>query len=305
MDVQSWLQYQRGLYRQYGPRVWPMTFRDVVSSAFRRLDVGHSGTSVYERDWDLLVILDACRYDLYREVVGRGGSYRSPASMSERWLSRTFSDEYAEEMSRTAYVTGNPFSEDLDPGSFALLDEVWRYAWDSERGTVRAESMVDRAIRVARDRDDDRVIVHMMQPHEPFIAEGHEIGSSTLANFGGDAEEIGLNTWEEVSIGVRDEESVTRAYRANLEYAMEHVQTLLRNVEGEVVITADHGNALGEWGIWGHPPDVPLDCLRTVPWDVRHCSDSAEYVPKSREDYQRGSDAGAVTDRLSHLGYVD
>lgn len=54
----------------------------------RRLDaIGYrTGTSIYECDWDILVILDACRADLMREVAIDYGlevdTHRSPASMS-------------------------------------------------------------------------------------------------------------------------------------------------------------------------------------------------------------------------------
>lgn len=280
-----------------------MILRDIIAGGCRRTGITGSGTSVFERDWDVLVILDACRSDIYADIVGSTETYQSPASMSERWMSRTFCEEYLDEMSNTAYITGNPFSKNLSSDDFALLDEVWKYAW-TDRGTVRAETMVDRAIDVARNRDDDRIIVHMMQPHEPFIAEGSELGSSTLANFGGDAEEIGLNIWEEVSIGIQSEQEVREAYRSNLEYALEHVETLLDNVNGEVVLTSDHGNALGKWGLWGHPSDIPLSCLRTVPWDKRVCEDSHSYAPPSKNEYATQSVDETVEDRLEQLGYT-
>jgi hypothetical protein len=40
----------------------------------------------------------------------------------------------------------------------------------------------------------------------------------------------------------------------------------LENVDGRVAITADHGNLLGEWGLYGHPLSTPVPALITVPW---------------------------------------
>lgn len=299
----KWAGQQYRLARAHGLRIWPIILRDVIAGVCRRFGATGTGTPIYDREWDVVVILDACRYDLYQEVVGGAQKHRSPASMSERWMQRTFSTKYSTQMANTAYVTGNPFSAELDESSFALLDEVWRYAWDDTQGTVRAESITDRAIDTLRNRDDEYVIIHYMQPHEPFIAEENEMGSVTVQHFGGDADEIGLNIWEEVSLGLRDSAAAKRAYRANLEYVMEHVEILLENVDGTVAITADHGNALGEYGIWGHPSDIPLNVLRDVPWDIRECTDSHTYVP-SEEQETTEEITERTSDRLAQLGYM-
>jgi len=74
-------------------------------------------TPVFERDWDLLIVLDACRVDILRDIapeydfLNTIGSVRSGASASRAWTNLTFSKEYYEECRSTAYVTANPHSD--------------------------------------------------------------------------------------------------------------------------------------------------------------------------------------------------
>jgi hypothetical protein len=121
------------------------------------------------------------------------------------------------------------------------------------------------------------------------------------------------NVWPRVQTGVLDREAVIAAYRENHRYVYEHIQQVLENTEGIVAITADHANALGEWGLWGHRQYLPSPAIRTVPWDVRACSDKRTYDPGEVEFSTRpaggqstddGVDA-AVTDRLRQLGYQE
>lgn len=45
------------------------------------------------------------------------------------------------------------------------------------------------------------------------------------------------------------------------------VSELLKNLsDKKVVITSDHGEAFGEWGIYGHPGGVYIKALTEVPW---------------------------------------
>ena len=87
------------------------------------------GTNVYEREWDVLVVLDACRADLLAAVEPEIGfldsveSMRSVGSSSSEWLENTF--EGNSESARTVMVTGNTWTDRyLDADTFAALDEV-------------------------------------------------------------------------------------------------------------------------------------------------------------------------------------
>src|SRR6056297_3870531 len=71
------------------------------------------GTAPFEREWDLLVVLDTCRTDALAAVADEydfledRDSVWSPGSTSGEWVSHTFDRSFADTIARTAYVTAN------------------------------------------------------------------------------------------------------------------------------------------------------------------------------------------------------
>jgi len=263
------------------------------------------GTPVYDRDWDLLIIVDACRLDLMREVAGDYGyiddvsSFRSLDSMTRLWMQKNFVPTYADEMAETAYVCGNPFSKEaLRDEDFLVLDEVWEYVWEKP-GTVPPRAITNRTIATARKHDPDRLVAHYMQPHCPFISRPNLTQGKRLERFGNQEWD---DIWQKLQAGKVSHEEVWAGYRENLELALDDIELLLENVNAEnVVISSDHGNALGEWFVYGHPPTMPLDCLRVVPWIETTATDRGTHEPET--EYQ----TDVETDReeqLAALGYV-
>jgi hypothetical protein len=246
------------------------------------------GTPVYERDWDLLVVLDACRTDAlaavadeYEFLADRDAVW-STGSTSAEWVAHSFDRAYAPEVARTAYVTANPHSETVlrrrsfppqyvavpatwpvwDPvesGEFALLDEVWRDGRDERLGVAPPATVTDRAIAAVRERDPGRTIVHYMQPHAPYVA-GVLDGDGPLPG-------ARANPFETLRRGETDRETVRAHYLDNLRLVLDEVAVLLENVDADrVAITADHGEAFGEWGFYEHPVGCPHPAVKRVPW---------------------------------------
>lgn len=129
--------------------------RRVIFGAYHNLPISY-GTPIFERDWDVLIILDACRPDLMEEV---SDSYDflpstiptiySVASRSDTWMQQNFAEEYRDDIARTAYVTGNPYSDsNCSEHEFGFLDEVWRYAWDED--VVAWRRKTSRTVRLSR-----------------------------------------------------------------------------------------------------------------------------------------------------------
>ena len=273
----------------------------------RRLD---HGTNVYEREWDVLVVLDGCRADILRSVapdVGFLGSVetvRSVGSSSSEWLENTFLGH--PETEHTAMVTGNTWTDRyLDAEAFAALDEVWKYAWDEALATVPAAAVTDRAIALARERAPERLVVHYMQPHHPFVPAPLD-GDDGLARTGDHSN--AANPWVSLRRGETAVERVWAAYEANLRYVLESVGTLLDSVDGRVAITADHGNLFGEWGLYGHPMHTPVPALLAVPWAETTGVDSGRFepglTPPERLPVSRVYGADGDRDRLDALGYL-
>jgi len=276
-------------------------------SRLNRLDAGDF--TVYEQDWDVLVVLDACRPDLFAEVApeyeftSEFQSIRSAGSNSEQWLEETFSPRFAEEMAQTTYIVGNPFSDThLDPTDFAVLDELWRHAWDEDIGTVPPEPLTETAIYRWRNGDHDRMIVHYMQPHFPSIPKPDHQSGIDLNDVGDGWSSV----WEMLRRGEADTEEVWNAYRANLEHVLDSVGELVTSIDADqVVVTSDHGNAFGSWGLYGHPP-APIDAVRQVPWcetTARNVSDRNVDTPSWVSEGADRLDSGTEK-KLKDLGYI-
>lgn len=255
------------------------------------LDIAGKGREIYDRDWDLLVILDACRADAALEVAGEYDFFRNPdivyskGSTSRQWMRNNFGTEHADSIQKTTYVTANPYSDEMFDGSyFEHLDEVWRDATDTELGVVRPGAVTDRAVRLGRERQWNRMIVHYMQPHMPLI-----------------------NHPEYDYIGAVQEGEISRSeaveyHSENLRAVLDQVAVLLRNIQAEaVVITADHGEGLGERGVYNHPTHRIHPCLRHVPWVETTAQDTDSHSPEITREQTGQVD---VETRLEDLGYL-
>lgn len=242
-----------------------------------------SGQNILDEEWDLCIVLDACRADLMHEFIGEydfvdGATTRSVGSATFEWMPKIFCSK--RDFSDVTYICANPFSEEfLEPSSFARLEEVWKTQWDSNLGTVPADAVTDIAISIGREYSPSRLLVHYMQPHVPFVPSDWSTGPQ-VDEFSSANASSGLDEFEQLEDRIRTEEQVWSGYRNNLGYALESVSLLLSNFDAErAVITSDHGNAFGEWGFYGHPT-VPIDCLRTVPWCVTVAEDENSYYPE-------------------------
>ena len=58
--------------------------------------------------------------------------------------------------------------------------------------------------------------------------------------------------------------------------------------------SADHGEAFGEWGQYGHPNASPLPVVKKVPWVETTASDTNTHTPAEESQ-------GATTDVKEHL----
>lgn len=262
------------------------------------------GKSIFAENWDVLVVLDACRCDLIESIENEYGfldtnhRFTSLGNSSEEWMRANFSNENHEKMAETAYVSGNLFTRrHADPNRFDFLDEVWRYGWDDERGTVPARTITDRAIAIHRDRKPERMIVHYMQPHAPSVPDPIGQGMS------GDPEAHEI--WRESALdllrrGEVTKEEVWQSYEANLRYVLNDVALLLNNITADTVaISADHGELMGESGLYGHPRHIPLSTVREVPWYLADATNKNIYQPA----IDIGRETGDIDEKLKQLGY--
>jgi hypothetical protein len=268
----------------------------------------------------------------------------SSGSTTIQWIEENFISEYDSYLSQTAYVTGNPNSvrgfpyeypnececgATLEPSydsryhnghtvcpdcgtqikgdrqvPVQILDEVWRDAWDNDIGTIRPRPITDSAIRTARQDNPNKMIVHYMQPHHPFISAPDLDSGSYIAEGDKYREKQSKTIWEKLENGQVSKDTVWAEYRNNLRIVLEDVKNLLENVDFDrAVITSDHGNAIGEYGLYGHPGNVPVDCLVEVPWYETNAVDEETHKPSKQSEDQLTSEQ--IKSRLRSLGYYE
>mgnify|MGYP000120141938 CR=1 FL=1 len=296
------------------------------------------GIDVFAEDWDNLLILDSCRYDMFEEchtLPGRLESRRSKGSHTSEFLQANVTGR---DLRDTVYVTASPMyyrnRDDLD-ARFHEVVEVWKEGgWHKQYRTVTPGSVVEYATGANDRYPDKRLLVHFLQPHYPFI------GETGLERF--DLDSLAFE-WDAVADGEVDvsDRTLRRAFRENLEIALPHVERLMRTLPGRTVVSADHGQVIGDrsWPLpireYGHPDGTYIDALVKVPWlvfengprkTVRHgdadgevgrndgpavgreSADSAEASPEAQaaqdDERENESEEDLVEQRLESLGYL-
>jgi len=241
----------------------------------------NNGTYVLDEKWDNLVILDACRYDIFKEVNILEGKleYRtSRGSSTEEFLIENFRKHPRYSNFRDiVYITANPYVNLLLSDKFNKIYPIWDYGWDDSLNTVPPGSVVKETLKAHKKHSDKRLIVHFMQPHSPFLGAkfAHVTGfrehrNAALKN----RDQFGDSTvWNLLEKGELDRQEVWLAYKENLEIVLPYVKKLIVMLPGRTVVTSDHGNLFGErphilypFKEFGHPDGLYVRRLVLVPW---------------------------------------
>jgi len=284
------------------------------------------GTNVFDRDWDALIILDACRVDALQEVEDEydfltvGNSITSVGSTSFEWMNHTFDSEYRSKVEQTAYVSGNGYTDRVlgqggetghaampfgpaeydvvDSEDFGYLEELWRAEFDDNSewmingdagSRIHPRYTTDRAIAAGREQEMERLVVHYMYPHDPFpLADSPEL----------------FRPFDALRSGEITREAAWEEYLDHLRFVLDEVERLLENLDAEdVVITADHGEAFGEYGFYRHVIGCPLPCMRKVPWGQASGTDREKYEPCAPAP-ESSNETTSAEERLEDLGYL-
>jgi len=135
-----------------------------------------------------------------------------------------------------------------------------------------------------------------MQPHFPYLSFGKSQGWSDIIDreasgiwkkseikvFAGNnlkkligrknlwklKEFLGLQINHPMAIVLREEgiEGLHQRYEENLRIVLEYIVHIFNDLQGDIIITADHGELLGENGDFGHYPGRHHQVLLRVPW---------------------------------------
>lgn len=295
------------------------------------------GTNIFKANWDLLIILDSCRYDMLKEISHKYDFIKnterrwSIGGTSPEWLAQTFNVNHIDTIRNTGYITSNPHSktviEDQLTGTYresssdiirmqkhggqnyspvsehdlALYNPVWKnqYHEDEESSFYDLfgdlDLVTDHAIHADRELTVPRLVLHYMPPHRPYIINAIKENRELYC--------YESNPFNHLRQG-GDKDTVLNAYSDMLNWVLDEVSTLLNNMDREkVVITADHGEAFGEFGVYNHHAGSLHPNTRWIPWVQTTADDEKTYTPKKHQIETENSQ-NVQQERLESLGYL-
>lgn len=297
-------------FGRFAPWFWSESDGDLEPLAYRAWKYlwqrfpGATRPDLFKRirdtDWDLLIILDACRYDTLADIAEGAVVKRavSPVSSTPEFLSAVAETELFDD---TVYVSANPQTDERRPSN-SLVRHIPLYneGWDDNLATVPAERVYEDA--TAAVRNGERTVAHTIQPHYPHVYryDGEirpVVGGLHPAEFDWTDKRPKLQAL--LANGQFDLEDAHTSYVSAVRHAWEEAHQTATTLSDEgyrVVVTADHGELFGEWGFVEHPVGVQLKRVIEVPW--------IEYSP--RVERTDGSNVEHdVQSRLQSLGYVE
>jgi hypothetical protein len=269
-----------------------------------------------EEDWDNLIILDSCRYDSFEKLNPIEGTLSRKKSLGEVtsvFLKQNFD---AETYHDTVYVSGNAVIGDcIDYLDVFKVVGIWgdgkRSEIDRFRDIVTPESVVETTLEMHEQHPHKRIVSHFLQPHPPFMyRDGTEIPHGSKYRDFSAAREREISSAE-----------IRAIYEENLEYALEHIERLVEELDGKTVVTADHGDLLGEgiptryeilhprWPIskrqyfdYAHYSHVRVPELVNVPWLVIEDGKRRE-IKEAQSTEDAELDDSCIDEQLEALGY--
>ena len=244
---------------------------------------------VLNEDWDNLIILDSARFDFFekhRVLAGELSKKQSSGTWSRPYLRRNFGGR---DLLDTVYIGENPYIHQVDISGFYAVHAV-----DVSDITVARTGCdpMDNTQKICNITDmypHKKLIIHLMQPHTPHYTSTGERYDTPINNSGSSRPE-------------NDERLRTR-YINSMIFGMLRAAIINLSLNGKTVVTADHGENLGELingnKIYGHK-NFTLEC-EVVPWLELPTRERKQTL---RGDVQQNIDlSDHVSNQLEFLGY--
>lgn len=275
------------LYKFYNQQIYPRfkhlrgftklmgILRNLAERQVPKADLKKSSL-LRDREWDNLIILDACRHDYYQEQVEECKKIISAGGATPEFMEKNFSEG---SWGDVTYVSGCNFLEKdrfkswtgKNPENvFGKVVRVFESHWDYDKNTVWPEDVYEEAINNIDNDENERVIIHFMQPHNPFIKYEFDAKTDGMYVYGEDLEKNDPKKFQHImALGESDQisnDQIIQGYKSNIDYVMKFVRKLSNKLDGKTVVTADHGELLGEKGLYGHSYGSKAKPVREVPW---------------------------------------
>ena len=220
-----------------------------------------------EEPWETLIILDACRHDKFKEVVeeknilGKLEPCLSPAQHTADWYLYYWGRKKTQDIVLiSAQIV--PWVSDWTNGvwqNFYRAIHTWKHGTDFP--SIKAT--MDEAEKQRLVFPDKKLLIHLIPPHLPFI--GPKGVAFTQSKFGSKPQMYSQYSLIQKYGRQHGWEEIQFYYKESIETAMSRVLAYkwLKNA----VITADHGELIGEGGFYNHGRYLKsCEALRVVPW---------------------------------------
>jgi len=263
--------------------------KEYILRFISKLSQKNDGIYVLNEKWDNLIILDNCRFDVFREEYIRR---KLPGKLEYRISRGTWTGEFLIEnflkdrkyYNDIIYITANPFVDKYLKGKFYRIISVWKYGWDSRYNTVLPNKVCEYTLKIIKKYPNKRLIIHFLQPHQPYLSLRRKNFKDNTMEMIKDAisknKHIDLDFPEE-PLGILYLSSIyayfelpqlLKAYIENLRIVLPYVEFLLHKLQGRTIVTSDHGESFGSISsrilpikLYGHGisriPDLVI-----VPW---------------------------------------
>jgi len=254
-------------------------------------------------------------------------------------------------ISANPYINSKKPMEGIDFRSeFKKIIDVWYSNWNDKVNTILPRDMTKKAIETIKKNKDSKIIIHYLQPHAPYLTD--KISRIFISNFNLKKKRIRkpiipkkIRRYYEFFINyffplpilklywkfliymgaIPNNETVAftrlsikewrKKYEENLEFVLKYVKELVEFIpSGKIVITADHGELLGD-RFWfgykiGHHPYLKYKELKEVPWleidkGKKETEGESEGKKEKKEEEYSEKDEEIIKERLRALGYLE
>jgi hypothetical protein len=215
-------------------------------------------------------------------------------------------------MHDTVYIAANAVvGTSADRVDVYKLVGLWNEIQQGDHDdVVDPESVVKEALTLSDKYPNKRLIIHFLQPHTPFIRRD---GQRILVD-------SPYRDYDAARNGDISNEEIKAVYKENIEHVLDHVDDLIQQLDGQTVVTADHGELLGEgvgilteilhprWSIrerrnfdYGHYSHLRKPELVNVPWLVIEDNERRDIVAEDPVGVEMKS--RDFEEHLKALGY--
>lgn len=246
-----------------------MKYRDIALGYWSKIYDLFPRHSIFREDWDNCIILDACRYDIFKKVNTINGKLDKILSVAPHTIPfchRTFTKKKYDDI---VCLSANPHVDREIGEKFHDCIPVWDKKEYIAHGTTLPEAFIDSVRNATIKYPNKRLLIWFVQPHSPYIGYPYPPTFGMLYGMRPTQflKQYKIFFWAHLS-----NKQLRKRYVINLLLALGVIKYLLKVLHGTTVITSDHGESLGDRipftpiKIYGHYEDIYTLKMLEVPY---------------------------------------